>query len=47
MSLIHRVGWVKTLEEYVTKFYVTNWVGRVGLNPNMYYVTLFSLPFSI
>ena len=45
MSLILRVGWVWTLEKYVTKFYVTNWEGRVGLNPNMYDVTLFSLFF--
>ena len=45
MSLILRVGWVCTLEKYVTKFYVTNWEGRVGLNPNMYDVTLFSLFF--
>ena len=45
MSLILRVGWVWTLEKYVTKFYVTNWEGRVGLNPNMYNVTLFSLFF--
>ena len=42
MSLILRVGWVWTLEKYVTKFYVTNWEGRVGLKPNMYDVTLFS-----
>ena len=28
---------------YVTKFYVTNWEGRVGLDPNMYDVTNFSL----
>ena len=35
MALIHRVGWVWTLEENVTRFYVTNLVGRVGLNPNM------------
>ena len=33
------------LEENITKFYVTNWEGRVGLNPNMYNVTLFSLFF--
>ena len=45
MSLILRVGWVWTLEKYVTKFFVTNWEGRVGLNPNMYDVTLFSLFF--
>jgi hypothetical protein len=38
MSLILRVGWVWPLEKYVTKFYVTNWEGRVGLNPNMYHV---------
>ena len=31
-----------TLEKYVTKFYFTNWEGRVGLKPNMYDVTLFS-----
>ena len=43
MSLILRLGWVMTLEKYVTKFYVTNWEGRVSLNPNMYDVTLFSL----
>ena len=45
MSLIDRVGWVWTLEENVTEFYVTNWVDRVGLNPNMYDVdvTFFSL----
>ena len=42
MSLIHRVGWVQTLEKNVTKFYVTSWEGRVGLKPNMYDVTLFS-----
>ena len=45
MSLILRVGWVWTLEKYVTKFYVTNLEGRVGLNPNLYDVTLFSLFF--
>ena len=45
MSLILRVGWVWTLGKYVTKFYVTNWESRVGLNPNMYDVTLFSLFF--
>ena len=45
MSLILRVGWVWTLEKNVTKLYVTNWEGRVGLNPNMYDVTLFSLFF--
>ena len=45
MSLILRVGWVWTLEKYVTKFYVTNWEGRVSLNPNMYNVTLFGLFF--
>ena len=45
MSLILRVGWVWTVEKYVTKFYVTNWEGRVGLSPNMYDVTLFSLFF--
>ena len=32
MSLIQRVGWVQTLEKNVTKFYVTNWEGRVGLD---------------
>ena len=42
MSLILRVGWVWTLEKYVIKFYVTNWEGRLGLNPNIYDVTLFS-----
>ena len=36
MSLILRVGWVWTLEKYVTKFYVTIWDGRGGLNPNIY-----------
>ena len=45
MSLILRVGWVWTLEKYVIKFYVTNWEGRVGLDPNMYNVTNFSLFF--
>ena len=45
MSLILRVGWVCTLEKYVTKFYVTNWEGRMGLNPNMYDVTVFNLFF--
>ena len=34
MSLILREGWVWALENYVTKFYVTNGEGRVGLNPN-------------
>ena len=29
----------------VTKFYVTNWEGRVGSDPNMYDVTLFTLFF--
>ena len=43
MSLILGVGWVWTLEKNVTKLYVTNWEGRVGKNPNMYNVTLFSL----
>ena len=43
MSLILRVGWVWTLEINVTIFSVTNWAGRVGLNPNMYDVILFSL----
>ena len=42
-SLILRVGWVWTLEKCITKFYVTNWEGRVGLNPNLYDVTLFNL----
>ena len=42
MSLILRVGWVWTSEKYVIKFYVTNWEGRSGLNPNIYDVTLFS-----
>ena len=45
MSLIQRVGWVWDSEKYVTKSYVTNWEGRVGLDPNMYDVTLFSLFF--
>ena len=45
MSLILRLGWVWTLEKYVTKFFVTNWEGRVGLDPNMYDVTNFSLFF--
>ena len=40
MSLILRVGWVWTLEKYVT-----NWEGRVGLNPNIYDVTLVNLFF--
>ena len=43
MSLIHRVGWVWALEKNVTKFYVTNWGGTVGLRPNMYDVTNFTL----
>ena len=33
------------MEKNVTKFYVTNWEGRVGLDPNMYDVTNFSLFF--
>ena len=45
MSLILRVGWVWTLEKYVIKVYVTNWEGMVGLNPNMYNVTLLTLFF--
>ena len=31
----------------VTKFYVTNWEGRVGLDPNMYDVTLLDLFFEL
>ena len=46
MSLILGVGWVWTLEKNVTKFYVTNWEGKVGLDPNIYNVTLFSLFFN-
>ena len=42
MSLILGVWLVWTSEKYVIKFYVTDWEGRVGLNPNMYNVTLFS-----
>ena len=45
MSLILRVGWVLNSEKYVTKFLVTNWEGRVGLDPNMYDVTLLDLFF--
>ena len=33
------------MEKNVTKFYVTNWEGRVDLDPNMYDVTNFSLFF--
>ena len=33
------------MDKNVTKFYVTNWEGRVGLDPNMYDVTNFSLFF--
>ena len=33
------------MEKYVTKFYVTNLEGRVGLDPNMYDVTLLDLFF--
>ena len=47
MSLILRVGWVWTLEKNVTKSYVTNWEGRMGLDPNMYDVTLFTLFFEV
>ena len=42
MSLIHRVGWVWTLEKNVT-----NSEGRVGLDPNMYDVTLFTFFFEV
>ena len=45
MSLIHRVGWVWALEKNVTRFYVTNWGGRVGLRPNSDNVTNFTLFF--
>ena len=44
MSLIHRVGWVQTLEKNVTKFYVTNWEGSVGSNLNLYDVTIEVFP---
>ena len=33
------------MEKNVTKFYVTNWEGRVGSDPNMYDVTLLDLFF--
>ena len=42
MSLIHRVGWVWTLEKNVT-----NLEGRVGLDPKMYDVTLFTFFFEV
>ena len=45
MSLIYRVGWVQTLEKYVTKFYVSNWEGRVGSDLNMYDVPLLEFVF--